>query len=175
MWLSQSPCPATFGTYSRASRLGPASQLDQCPMPRLESKPKPVAAWVWHIKTELICASARPAECISFFKILPEISVPGCAKLLYVSEESRRCGWGTKVIRAAEAEAVSRGCHGTWGIAIAFRRVASTSGKAMPFLAVWIIIRQDRNGSFCRRRCQPLALNIRVLPVLAHESNATAQ
>lgn len=83
-------------------------------MPRLESKPKPVAAWVWHIKTELICASARPAECISFFKILPEISVPGCAKLLYVSEESRRRGWGTKLIRAPEAEAVSQGCHGAW-------------------------------------------------------------
>lgn len=35
-------------------------------------------------------------------------------ELLYVSEESRCCGWGTKLIRAAEAEAIDRGCHGAW-------------------------------------------------------------
>lgn len=35
-------------------------------------------------------------------------------ELLYVSEEARGCGWGTKLISAAEAEAIDRGCHGAW-------------------------------------------------------------
>ncbi len=34
--------------------------------------------------------------------------------LLYVPENLRGAGWGTQVMRAAEAEAVKRGCVGIW-------------------------------------------------------------
>jgi GNAT superfamily N-acetyltransferase len=35
-------------------------------------------------------------------------------ELLHVSDGSRGCGWGAKLLHAAEAEAIARGCHGAW-------------------------------------------------------------
>jgi GNAT superfamily N-acetyltransferase len=35
-------------------------------------------------------------------------------ELLHVSEGSRGCGWGAKLLRAAEAEAIVRRCHSAW-------------------------------------------------------------